>query len=72
MTTPDAVDTARLAIGATATTFPLWSDAVAWFAGSYQVMVATGGLIVLTLTIRKLILENRIASRKLRDLDDKS
>lgn len=50
-------------------TFPAWSDTVAAISGVNQWLIAIGGLVVLILTIRKLLLENKIASRRLRDMD---
>ena len=56
-------------VGTAGATFPLWNELVVLATGINQWVVAIGGFIVLVLTIRKLWMENRIAERKLRELD---
>lgn len=69
MTTPDATTVAGFAVGTTGVTFPLWNDFVAWATGANQLLIAAGGFVVLVLTIRKLWIENKVAARRLRDLE---
>lgn len=56
-------------VGTAGATFPLWNEVVVLATGVNQWVVAIGGLIVLVLTIRKLWMENRIAERRLREMD---
>ena len=69
MSEPNPTTIAGVAVGTASTTFPLWNEAVAWASGANQWVIAIGGLIVLVLTIRKLWIENKIASRRLKDMD---
>jgi len=62
---------AGAAVGTAGTTFPLWNEWVAFLSGTNQWVIAIGGLVVLGLTIRKLLLENRLAERRLREMDDR-
>lgn len=71
MSLPNSASTAVGAVvGTTATTFPLWHELVAWATGANQWVIAIGGLVVLWLTIRKLLLETRLAERRLREMDE--
>jgi hypothetical protein len=69
MTDQHITTLAGISVGLPAVTFPAWSDTVAAISGVNQWLIAIGGLVVLILTIRKLLLENKIASRRLRDMD---
>lgn len=55
--------------GTAGLTFPWWSEFIHVATGINQLLIAILGLMVLILTARKLWLENRMTSRKLRDLD---
>lgn len=57
--------------GTAGITFPWWNDFVHAATGANQFAVATLGLAVLILTVRKVWLENQVASRRLRELDRK-
>lgn len=64
-------DTALGTITGTAgITFPWWNEFIHAVTGANQAFVAIMGAFVLILTARKLWMENQIASRRLRDLDD--
>lgn len=65
----DLTTTARLAVGGTATSAPLWSEFVTSLPMVWSFSLSAGGAVVLILTIRKLWLENRIASRRWRDIE---
>lgn len=67
MNTPDTTTVTGFAVGTTGVTFPLWGEFVAWVTGANQVFIVVGGFFVLVLTIRKLWLENKLASRRLRE-----
>lgn len=71
MSLPDTVSTAgRIVVGAGASTFPLWNDTLAFIGGVWPIVIQGLGLIVLVLTIRKLILENRRLDRdRRREID---
>lgn len=69
MSEPQLSTVAGAVTGTAGVTFPIWSDAVAWFAGANQVLVACLGLIVLSLTALKLWTEYKLARRRLSDLD---
>jgi hypothetical protein len=66
---PSPSTIAGFAVGGTSLSFPWWSDAVTFATGANQWLIAIGGLLVLFLTIRKLLIENKIASRRLKDMD---
>lgn len=70
MSEPQATTIAGAVTGTAGLTFPLWNDAVTWLTGANQVMVAIGGIIVLTLTALKLWTEYKLARRRLRDAED--
>lgn len=61
--------TVGLVTGTAGATFPFWNEALIWLTGLNQTAVAILGLIVLILTARKIWLENKINSRRLRDLE---
>ena len=67
MSEPQASTVTGAIAGTAGVTFPLWNDAVSWFAGANQVVVAFLGIIVLSLTALKLWTEYKLARRKLRD-----
>lgn len=71
MNEPQASTITGIATGTAGLTFPLWNDAVAWFAGVNQVLVALLGLLVLSLTALKLWTEYRVARQNLRDREGK-
>jgi hypothetical protein len=70
MSEPHATTIAGAVTGTAGLTFPLWNDAVTWLTGANQVMVAIGGIIVLTLTALKLWTEYKLARRRLRDAEN--
>lgn len=70
MSEPQASTITGAIAGTAGVTFPLWNDAVAWFSGANQVLVAFLGLIVLTLTALKLWTEYKLARRRLRDVEN--
>lgn len=55
--------------GTAGLTFPLWHDVVVWATGLNQFLISLLGLVILILTARKLWLDNKLASKKLRDGD---
>jgi hypothetical protein len=57
----------RAAVGTAGTTFPWWNSTLEMLGGAWPFVIQGGGLIVLVLTIRKLWIENKIASRRLKD-----
>ncbi len=57
-------------VGTSGVTFPLWGDVVSVALNINQGIIVVGGLVVLVLTIRKLLIENRIATRRLREMDE--
>lgn len=67
MSEPQASTVAGAVTGTAGVTYPLWNDAVVWFAGANQVVVAFLGIVVLSLTALKLWTEYKLARRKLRD-----
>jgi len=60
------------ATGTAGITFPWWNSAIEAMGGGWPIVVQAGGFIVIVLTIRKLILESRLASRRLREMDERS
>jgi len=69
MSEPQASTITGAVAGTAGVTFPLWNDAVVWFAGVNQVLVACLGLLVLTLTALKMWTELKVARRNLRNLE---
>lgn len=62
---------AGAATGTAGITFPWWNSAIEAMGGAWPFVVQAGGFIVIVLTIRKLILESRLATRKLQEMDEK-
>lgn len=65
---------ATTALGATTgtagITFPYWwSSILDALGGAWPVVIQGGGFIVIVLTVRKLMLESRLASRRLKEMD---
>ncbi|WP_138469169.1 hypothetical protein [Poseidonocella sp. HB161398] len=54
-------------VGTTGLSFPLWSDMLT---RGHEIAIATGGVMVLFLTIRGKLLDNAIKRRQLRALRD--
>lgn len=54
-----------LTVGTGGVTFPWWGQVIEWATGLNTLLVSVGGLLVLTLTIRKLLLDIRVAQRHL-------
>jgi hypothetical protein len=70
MSEPQASTIAGAVTGTAGVTFPIWNDAVVWFSGANQVLVAFLGVVVLALTALKLWTEYKLARRRLRDAEN--
>ena len=62
---------AGAATGTAGITFPWWNSAIEAMGGAWPLVIQAGGFIVIVLTIRKLVLESRLASRRLREMDER-
>ena len=56
--------------GTAGVTFPWWGQLLDAATTANQLVVGLLGMVVLILTVRKLWLENQVASRRLRDMSD--
>lgn len=69
MSEPHASTVVGAITGTAGLTFPMWNDLVVWATGVNQFLISLLGLAILILTARKLWLDNKLASKKLRDGD---
>jgi hypothetical protein len=67
----NATTIAGATTGTAGITFPWWNSTVDALGGAWPLIIQAGGFIVIVLTIRKLILESRLASRRLREMDER-
>ena len=69
MTLPSSSTTTGAVVGAAGFSFPLWDETLSVLTGANQILIAALGLVVLVLTARKLWIDTKIATRRLRDLE---